>query len=395
MKALFIHDFKAMKYKGQFYSTNMSYGIWAKRYLPAFGSLEICCRTIPTDEDVSARMVVSSGPGVTFNESFHFLYGPEARFIPSIRKALAAAIESADAVIIRMGSALGRIAFGICRKTGKPFLTEVVSCPWDALWNHGFCGKVLAPTAFLGQRKIVRHSTDVIYVTSSFLQRRYPTNGVSVACSNVELQEQDDDVLQRRLDRIRKRNAHDKLIVGTIGGLHLKYKGQQYVIDALRLLREKGQCNFTYQLVGAGDDSRLRRQIEKNHLQDCVEIIGKLEHGKIFDWLDGLDVYIQPSRTEGLPRALVEAMSRGLFCLGARSGGIPELVPSDRLFANGVHEARHIAHLLSDIDTEGLLNDAKANCQKAREFFPSAIEPRRLAFLNRFARKVLAAKGNP
>ena len=38
------------------------------------------------------------------------------------------------------------------------------------------------------------------------------------------------------------------------------------------------------------------------------------------------DIYIQPSLQEGLPRAVVEAMSTALPCIGFNTGGIPELL---------------------------------------------------------------------
>lgn len=51
-------------------------------------------------------------------------------------------------------------------------------------------------------------------------------------------------------------------------------------------------------------------------------------------WLDQLDLYIQPSFTEGLPRALIEAMSRGLPALASDVGGIPELLDAEYMFSS-------------------------------------------------------------
>jgi glycosyltransferase involved in cell wall biosynthesis len=47
--------------------------------------------------------------------------------------------------------------------------------------------------------------------------------------------------------------------------------------------------------------------------------------------LDASDIFVLPSRTEGLPRALVEAMARALPCIASNVGGIPELLAREDL----------------------------------------------------------------
>ena len=54
--------------------------------------------------------------------------------------------------------------------------------------------------------------------------------------------------------------------------------------------------------------------------------MGRLSPEKVQEWMDKVDIYIQPSLQEGLPRSVIEAMSRGCLVLGARTAGIPELL---------------------------------------------------------------------
>ena len=49
----------------------------------------------------------------------------------------------------------------------------------------------------------------------------------------------------------------------------------------------------------------------------------------MFELLDECDIYLQPSLQEGLPRSVIEAMSRGCACIGAATAGIPELLESE------------------------------------------------------------------
>ena len=91
-----------------------------------------------------------------------------------------------------------------------------------------------------------------------------------------------------------------------------------------------------------------------------------MPHEKIFDYLDNIDIYIQPSKQEGLPRAFIEAMSRGCPSLGSKVGGIPELLNSDCVFHKGsVHE---ICELLKTLDTKRMLKEAKTNFEKSKEY---------------------------
>ncbi len=47
--------------------------------------------------------------------------------------------------------------------------------------------------------------------------------------------------------------------------------------------------------------------------------------------LDSADLFVSPSRQEGVPRAMIEAMARGLPCIGSSVGGTPETLPQEFL----------------------------------------------------------------
>ena len=93
----------------------------------------------------------------------------------------------------------------------------------------------------------------------------------------------------------------------------------------------------------------------------------------MFEWLDDMDLYIQPSLQEGLPRAVVEAMSRGLPALGAHTGGIPELLGEDCIFPRKGVDA--IAELLTALKPEQMIAMA------AREAIRRMVVPSVLALL--------------
>src|SRR5699024_751834 len=151
-------------------------------------------------------------------------------------------------IIARLPSSIGELAIRYAKKYNKPYLVEVVACPWDSLWNHSIIGRIMAPYSYLKMKRSVRNATYAVYVTNSFLQRRYPNKGYMTNCSNVALKEYDEESLQKRINKINEMN-NNKVIIGTTAAVNVKSKGQQYIIKALGILKKQGISKYEYQLV--------------------------------------------------------------------------------------------------------------------------------------------------
>lgn len=289
-------------------------------------------------------------------------------------------LKKTDLAIIRLPSFIGAQAVRIAKKLGTKYLVEIVGCPWDSLWNYGIKGKLIAPFMMRSMKSQVKRAPYVIYVTNNFLQERYPTNGMSTNCSNVEISATDENVLKRRLNHIEQHEG--KILVGTTAAVNVPYKGHQYVIEALAELKKQGNTDYCYQMVGDGNRERLEKIISDLGVEDQVEFMGVMTHERVFEWLDSIDIYIQPSRQEGLPRALIEAMSRGLPCIGARTGGIPELLPENKIFSNTSNNIREICDLLKSMNKDEMRSDAVRNYHESENYEIDKIRLRRNMLLN-------------
>lgn len=294
------------------------------------------------------------------------------------------AIIESDYIVARLPSVIGSIAVDIAKKHRKPYLVEVVACPWDAFWNHSIKGKLVAPFMYYATKKLVRDADYSIYVTNEFLQNRYPTKGKSVSCSNVALKEFDDKILEDRLQKIQNMSGNRKIVIGTTGAVDVKYKGQQYIIQALGELKKKGNINFIYQLVGGGNQEYLKSIAKKYDVFDQVTFLGAMPHDKVFGWLETIDLYVQPSRQEGLPRALIEAMSAGVPAFGAKTAGIPELLDKEFIFSNTRSNIDEIRNILLSFDQNTLIEQAKRNYLESKKYEKSIIESRRTQFFKLF-----------
>lgn len=294
-------------------------------------------------------------------------------------------VSESDAVIVRIPGIFGLASITSAKKNKKPYYIELVGCPWDAFWNHSWKGKLVAPFMWYVTKKAVKNAPYVLYVTNEFLQSRYPSTGRTIGCSDVALPTLDESVLDARLNKIKQMTKNKPIVIGTTAAVDVRYKGQEYVIQAIAELNKQGY-NFEYRLVGGGDKARLQSIAEKYGVADKVIFEGSIPHEKVFDYLDDIDIYVQPSKQEGLPRALIEAMSRGCPCIGSNAGGIPELLDNAYIFSRG--NVKELATILASLDKEMLIVQAKRNYEFSKEFRKDILEDKRHKFFLEFLKDI-------
>jgi glycosyltransferase involved in cell wall biosynthesis len=383
MKLLFAHDHIFYKYNNEYYSLGGFSKQILERYSAVFDEVIVVSRQKLID-DFSEKLTLASAKNVRFVEVPNFKSLKTLRRYYEAKAIVEKEILKVDRVIARLPSSIGSIAVDLSNKLCKQYLIELVACPWDEYWNHSFIGKLLAPYNYLSTKSKVRNSLYTVYVTNNFLQKRYPTNGKSTNCSNVVLTEFTDNILKDRLKKIKSMQSIDKVVIGTTAAVDVRYKGQQYVIEAIGRLRKEDITNIEYQLVGGGDQTYLKVLAEKHKVEKQVKFLGAMPHKRVFEWLETIDIYVQPSRQEGLPRALIEAMSRGLPAFGAKTGGIPELLESEFLFSNTRNNINEICKILGLFRKEVMLEQAKRNYKESQKYDKEYIEITRRQFLSDF-----------
>jgi glycosyltransferase involved in cell wall biosynthesis len=129
--------------------------------------------------------------------------------------------------------------------------------------------------------------------------------------------------LQSRPDTVaalRERYA-GRFVIGLVGALVTRHKGQDILIEvARRVVREHPDMHFV--LVGDGEDEATLRAQSRGLTN--VELTGFVDD--VGSYLEAFDLVTLPSREEGLGSVLLDAMDHGKAIVGARVGGIPELV---------------------------------------------------------------------
>jgi len=97
-------------------------------------------------------------------------------------------------------------------------------------------------------------------------------------------------------------------LLGCIGRLHHQ-KGQEFLIRAFRQL-QSSHPGLRLALIGEGPNADMLRR-EAQELGDAVIFTGSVVGEDYNNLLNAFDLYIQPSRFEGLPRTLLDAMYFG------------------------------------------------------------------------------------
>lgn len=268
-----------------------------------------------------------------------------------------------------------------CKKHNKPYLIEVTGGAWEGFWYHSLKGKIVSFSKEYGVKKYLRDAPYAVYVTNEVLQKRYPCKGKTLGCSDVELFAIDKTILESRLEKINSKKS--KLIIGTAAFLNVKWKGQEYVIRALAKLKEMGFNNIEYQLIGAGDKTYLQDIASRYGVSDIVKILGPKPHDEVFEWIDSIGVYIQPSLQEGLCRSLVEAMSMACPIICSDVGGNKELANQELLFKKGSVNA--IVDVIIKISNQNLQRqEAVRSFEKAKEYEKDTLDRKRNDFYLKF-----------
>ena len=276
----------------------------------------------------------------------------------------------------------------IKQKHNKPYMIEVVSCIWDSLLNHSIKGKILALPTMIMMKNAIKNSPFTLYVTERFLQEKYPSNGFEVGVSDVIIRPTSEEERKKRFIKIQNMNFKNKIKLGTAAAVDVKYKGQEFVIKAIELLKKEGIDDIEYHLAGGGDQSRLKKLAKKLNVADNIIFHGSVRHDDIIKFLDEIDIYIQPSLQEGLPRAVVEAMSRGCPCIGSNTGGIPELLMDDMICSKKKMSQEIVNKIKIMLCKEKMMSSAYYSFEKAQSFQKEILDTRRSDFMLKFVKYV-------
>jgi len=365
---------------GQFWapSESLSYSYWT-RYLDVFNEVRIVARVMKVQEAPRGAKPVS-GQYVNVLPLPNYIGARQfARDYLSLRRLVGHYVSNAHAIQLAIPCAIGDLVWRSLQ-SGRPFGVVVCGDPYEVL-ARGNLNHPLRPVLRWWSRHSLlaecRRACACAYVTRDVLQKRYPcSKGVfSTSYSSINLP---DEVIIADPRNVKQSATFHLISVTTFETL---YKGPDTLLEAISACRKR-DLDVTLTFVG---DGKHRREVEELAgtlgLANRVRFTGHLSSSAaVYAELDAADLFVHPSRVDGLPRAVVEAMARAMPCIATAVGGIPELLSLEDLVpANDPATlARRIEEVLGN--PERMRKMSSRNLATAQHYRSDVLRVRRVAF---------------
>lgn len=373
--------------QGEYYSVNGGFtnGLW-NRYLTVFSHVRILAR-VRKDANYKGKEVLrADNPYVTFGDLPDYV-GPVQymKVKRKIKRIFNQEIIEGKAYLCRLPGEIGGMAISVMKQRNIPYACEVVGDPWDVFAPDGVQHPLRPFFRYWGRRNLKRQVVGalcVLYVTKHALQRRYPCSdkAFSTNASNVLLAK------KYIVNKAKKLEVKDMYHLISVGSLEQMYKSPDVVIKALRILKTRGlNCRLSW--LG---DGKYKEEIialaDSLDIADRICFHGNVPASEVIRQLREADIFLLVSKTEGLPRAMVEAMAQGLPCIGSDVGGIPELLDPSVIVPKGNIEALadKIEYIITHLDYTH--RQAERNLRESAEYENSLLDARRHRFYNEIVR---------
>ena len=372
---------------GNVYSDLVDYA-FLSRYLQVFNEVIVFARLSEIDQEQLDKPR-ANGPNVSFISLPAFI-GPwqYLKHHCKLNALSKQVLTAADAYILRIPGTIATLLWKQLTRNKIPYGVEVRADPWGTL-GPGCVRSIFRPLvrrdSCSNLRRQCRLAAASAYVTEFALQKRYPPGGWSTHFSSIDLPVEaiaDEQRLSERFESLGDAmNGQRPFRVCHAGTMDALYKAQDILIEAVSMCCNNG---LRIELTLLGNGRYFRYFVDKAKqcgIYQDVKFLGMLPSGEpVLNQLDLADIFVLPSIAEGMPRVLIEAMARGLPCIGSAVGGIPELLDSEQMVTPG--SSRLLAEKIESVirDKNWLERMSRRNVKIARKYCIDILDHRRVTF---------------
>lgn len=380
-KLLISCDDTLFVYHGKYYFKNQEWCNFYKRYLRVFNSLRIAVRCEDVDELNPCNILIAD-TRIEVIDIPNFS-GPleYAKKYFKIGRAIANICDGCDAAIVRLPSTIGQRAARKVIKSHIPYGVEVV---YDA--EDGWRSEKKIINRYLWKR-IDKEMRETCYtangiscVTEFYLQKHYYSKKADAFTSYYSTLE-----LPKEFYGFPKKYPKGKTFTLANVANQIQFNGRKgfnEIIEAISILKKKGVI-VNAKFVGQDYHNGITQFMDLSRRLDVekqIEFMGYLTRPELDDFLSSVDMFVMPTRAEGLPRVIIEAMAKGLPAISTPVSGNPELL--DTHFLVKYEDVQTLANRIEEliIDKELYEKTSFENFNNSQKYEATVLEKRRDAF---------------
>lgn len=363
-----------------YYESQREYDFY-HRYLFVFEQLRIAARVIEEENVEKGRIPIDTDKVELY--PLPIFHGP-IEYIGKYfetGKAMNGVTKGCDAAVLRLPSTVAQRVAKQVMKNKIPYACEIVFDAHDgAETSKNLFEKILWTIIDKQMKKICYRADGVSCVTQHYLQKRYFSKKVD----HFESYYSSGGIPFTFYTSPRKHPQNKILTIAHVDlqiGLHSR-KGTDELLHAVALLK-KESIIVNIRLAGDdwGDNARqIIRYAKSIGIEGQVSFPGYLNSQQMSDFLDSSDLFVFPTKAEGLPRSIIEAMAKGLPVVTTPASGNPELIPSHYLVA--YEDVKTLSERIKELilNPSAYEKASKENFEKGKEYQADLLQSRRVEF---------------
>lgn len=391
MKLLLPCDNYLFLYKKQLYAKSQEEYDLFKRYIRIFDSLRLVARCAMVDElkptyvpITDNRIEVVTIP--MFRGPIQFL-----KCFVKIKKSIKGIYNDVDAGMLRLPSIMGSyIGYSMIRKH-IPYAAENVYDSQDGYRSSDkLTERILWRLMDYLQRHLCYKADGVSCVTQHYMQRRYFSKKKDCFSSHYST-----------LALLPSFYTHERQFPSQKTSYSIVHianpvvtKGRKGHEQMIQMLEKVTANNLDVKIVfiGGGPEEeveKLKKVAKDSGVGERITFTGYISKAEIRNYLFDADLFVMPTKAEGLPRVVIEAMSVGLPCISSRISGLPELLQDH--FLTDYYDVEALSKLVVELLTTPELYEktSQENFEKSKEYEASILEKRRDSFYQSLKNVVL------
>lgn len=365
---------------GAYYAASQDKVDFYARYLRIFDNLRLVTRCVEEPSVKKSRIKLDSRIEYVPIPLFQ---GPAqyAKRYFEVGRLLSGVANGCDAAVLRLPSTTAMRAFAEVKRAKIPYATEIVFDAYDGfISSESIIHKMLWKRIDNKMRSICYNANGVSCVTEHYLQQRYFTkraDGFSSHYSSLALPK--DFYGSERTFPTNK-----TLTIAHVAN-QVNFNGRKGHLEIIKAIAKLKECNLTVNVKFAGGDymegvAKLKEFACEVGVEEQVKFMGFIDRASLSELLNNADLFVLPTKAEGLPRVIIEAMAKGLPCISTNVSGNPELLGDHWLIdyddvvalTGRIKELCTIASLYEDVSS--------INFQNSLGYEASILEKRRDEF---------------